>query len=114
MSSAADPIAIAAAPRPGMQLIAESDSTTWRTLAVFCLYRVVLAAFVGLAFVFLNRFFNLGSMNPAAVAPTLVAYSIASLVLLVPARLREPNLMLQVTAGVIVDVVAIVMLMGSA
>ncbi len=111
MSSTADPIAIAPAPRGGMQLIAESDSTTWRTLAVFCLYRVVLAAFVGLAFVFLNRFFNLGSMNPGAVAPTLVAYSIASLVLLVPARLREPNLMLQVTAGVIVDVVAIVMLM---
>src|SRR5258708_8848590 len=111
MSSTADPIAIAPAPRGGMQLIAESDATTWRTLAVFCLYRVVLAAFVGLAFIFLNRFFNLGSMNPGAVGPTLVAYSIASLVRLVPARLREPNLMLQVTAGVIVDVVAIVMLM---
>ena len=50
-------------------------------LTVFCLYRVVLAAFVGLAFVYLNRFFNLGSVNPAAVAPTLVSYSIASLVL---------------------------------
>ena len=111
MSSAADPIAIAAAARRGTPLIAESDATTWRTLAVFCLYRVVLAAFVGLAFVFFNRFFNLGSVNPAAVAPTLVSYAIASLVLLVPARLREPNLMLQVTAGVLVDVVAIVMLM---
>src|SRR5258708_2851611 len=94
-----------------MPLIAQSDVTTWRTLAFFCLYRVVLAACVGLAFVFLNRFSTLGSMTPAAVAPTLVSYSIASLVLLVPARMREPNLMLQVTAGVIVDVVAIVMLM---
>ena len=71
----------------------------------------MLAILVGGAFVFLNRFFNLGIVTPSAVVPTVVAYTIASIVLLVPARLREPSLTLQVTAGVIVDVVAIVMLM---
>jgi two-component system sensor histidine kinase PilS (NtrC family) len=45
------------------------------------------------------------------VLPTLVAYTVASVVLLVPAKLREPSLPIQVTAGVFVDVAAIVMLM---
>jgi two-component system sensor histidine kinase PilS (NtrC family) len=87
------------------------DDTTWRTLVVFCLYRVILAIFVGGAFIFLNRFFNLGIVSPGAVVPTVVSYTIASVLLLIPARLREPSIMLQVTAGVIVDVLAIVMLM---
>jgi len=92
-------------------LIVEADDTTWRTLEVFCLYRVVLSVFVGLAFVYLNRFFNLGVVSPGSVLPTVVIYVVASIVLLVPARLREPNLTIQVTVGVIVDVFAIVMLM---
>ena len=92
-------------------LIVAADDTTWRTLEVFCLYRVVLSIFVGLAFLYLNRFFNLGIISPRTVLPTVVCYAIASLVLLVPARLREPNLSIQVTAGVVVDVLAIVMLM---
>ena len=112
MSSAADDLAIAQRRRARLSpLIVEADDTTWRTLAVFCAYRVVLAVFVGGAFVFLNRFFNLGIVSPSAVVPTLVSYTIASVALLVPARLREPSLTIQVTAGVIVDVVAIVMLM---
>ena len=110
MSSSAEELRIQRAPRPAL-LIVEADDTTWRTLWVFCSYRVVLAMFVGVAFVFLNRFFNFGILAPEAVVPTIVTYTVASLVLLVPARLREPNLTIQVTAGVIVDVVAIVMLM---
>src|SRR5205085_5004409 len=43
--------------------------------------------------------------------PTLAGYTILSLLLLLPARVREPNLTLQVTAGVFLDVLAIVMLM---
>src|SRR6185369_3984328 len=66
---------------------------------------------VGGAFIFLNRFFNLGVVTPSAVVPTVVSYTLASVLLLIPARLREPSLVLQVTAGVIVDVLAIVMLM---
>lgn len=97
--------------RPQVPFIVAADDTTWRTLAVFCLYRIVLALFVGMAFIYLNRFFNLGAIKPAAVLPTVIAYTVAAIVLLVPARLREPNLTIQVTAGVIVDVVAIVMLM---
>jgi len=92
---------------------AAADDTTWRTLWVFCVYRVVLALFVGMAFVFLNRFSNVGIGFPQAVVPTVSAYVIASLVLLVPASLREPNVRIQVTAGVVVDVIAIVMLMYS-
>jgi two-component system sensor histidine kinase PilS (NtrC family) len=87
------------------------DDTTWRTLVVFCLYRVILAVFVGGAFIFLNRFFNLGIQTPGTVVPTVVSYTVASVLLLIPARLREPSLVMQVTAGVFVDVVAIVMLM---
>jgi two-component system sensor histidine kinase PilS (NtrC family) len=92
-------------------LIVEADDTTWRTLWVLCAYRVVLAGFVAMAFLYLNRFFNFGIVNPQAVPPTVASYIVASVALLVPARLREPSLMLQVTAGVIVDVIAVVMLM---
>jgi two-component system sensor histidine kinase PilS (NtrC family) len=97
--------------RPHVPFIVVADDTTWRTLAVFCLYRIVLALFVGMAFIYLNRFFNLGVIKPAAVLPTVIVYTVAAIALLVPARVREPNLTIQVTAGVIVDVVAIVMLM---
>ena len=92
-------------------LIVKADDATWRTLTVFCTYRVVLAVFVGFAFLFLNRLFNLGVLAPGVVLPTILAYAIASLVLLAPARLREPSLTIQVTAGVMVDIAAIVMLM---
>jgi two-component system sensor histidine kinase PilS (NtrC family) len=109
MSSVAQPVPVAPAMRS--DLIARADDTTWRTLFVFCVYRVVLAILVGAAFGFLNRFFNLGSVAPGSVLPTVISYTAASLVLLVPARLREPSLVLQVTAGVVVDVIAIVMLM---
>ncbi len=111
MSAMADNVAIDARRPARSRLIVEADDTTWRTLSVLCAYRVVLAILVGGAFVFLNRFFNLGIVTPSAVVPTVVSYTIASLILLVPARLREPSLTLQVTAGIIVDVVAIVMLM---
>jgi len=94
-------------------LIVEADETTWRTLWVLCAYRVVLALFVAMAFVYLNRFFNFGIVTPQAVVPTVGSYIAASVALLVPARLREPSLTLQVTAGVIVDVIAVVMLMYS-
>ena len=110
MISAADKLPLTPKAPPTV-LIVEADETTWRTLAVFCGYRVVLAILVAVAFAFLNRFFNLGILAPAVVVPTLVAYTMISLVLLVPARLREPNLTIQVTAGVFVDVAAIVMLM---
>ncbi len=87
MSSAARKMLMpdpARAPRSGP--LTETDATAWRTLAVLCIYRVVLAAFIGVAFAFLNRIFNFGIVAPGAVMPTLVVYSIASLVLLATAR----------------------------
>jgi len=90
---------------------AEADAIAWRTLAVFCIYRVVLAVFIGMAFIFLNRFFNLGVVSPTTVVPTLLVYALVSLGLLATARLREPGVALQVTAGVGVDVIGIVVLM---
>ena len=112
MSTAAENIAIPERRRfPRGPLMVTPDDTTWRTLVVFCLYRVILAMFVGGAFIFLNRFFNLGIQTPGTVVPTVVSYTLASVLLLIPARLREPSLVLQVTAGVVVDVFAIVMLM---
>ncbi|MGZ5033652.1 MAG: hypothetical protein ACXWAC_10685, partial [Usitatibacter sp.] len=62
------------------RLIVVADDTTWRTLSVFCLYRVILALFVGAAFLFLNRFFNLGVVTPGAIVPTVVSYTVAALV----------------------------------
>lgn len=110
--SATAPLAAPGTALPGnVPFIVEADDTTWRTLYVLCFYRIVLAAFIGIAYVFFNRFFNLGLIAPAIVVPTVAAYTIASLGLLVPARLREPNLTIQVTGGVLVDVTAIVMLM---
>lgn len=95
----------------GRPLIAEADDTTWRTLTVLCAYRVVLAVVLGVAFLFLNAIFHLGHQSPEIMVPTGVAYLLASLMLLVPARFREPNLPVQVTTGVVIDVGAIVLLM---
>ena len=92
-------------------LIVEADEATWRTLTIFCIYRVVLSVLAGVAFLYFNRFFNLGLVMPGVMMPTLVAYAVAAAVLLVPAKLREPSLSVQVTAGVLVDVVCIVILM---
>ena len=92
-------------------LIVEADDTTWRTLNLYTVYRIVMSMLVGVAYLYFNRLFNLGITQPALVLPTVIAYSVAALVLLVPARLREPNLTVQVTAGVIVDVASITVLM---
>jgi two-component system sensor histidine kinase PilS (NtrC family) len=110
LSATADRV-VAPGNAPPPVFIVEADDTTWRTLSVFCLYRVVLAVFVTVAFVYLNRFFNFGRGWPEAVMPTMIIYAVAAVMLLVPARLREPNLTIQVTAGVILDVLAIVVLM---
>jgi two-component system sensor histidine kinase PilS (NtrC family) len=96
---------------PRTPLAVEADDTTWRTLTVFCTYRVVLAFFVAIAFVFFNPLFNLGVLAPKLAAPILVAYAAAAVALMVPARLREPNITFQVSAGVFVDIVAVVLLM---
>src|SRR5688572_29832998 len=96
---------------PRVPFAVVADDVTWRTLLVFCSYRVVLAIFVSVAYVFLNRFFNLGVLAPTVMVPTLAVYTVFSLLLMVPARLREPSLVIQVTAGVFVDVLAIVLLM---
>ncbi len=93
-----------------MPFIAAPDDATWSALLVFCLYRVVLAALVGVAFAYFNHFFRLGVMRPEVVVPTTLSYGIVALALLVPARMREPNLTLQVTAGVVADVIAMTLL----
>ncbi len=98
-------------PRFPMPFIVAPDDATWSTLLVFCAYRVVLAVLVGVAFAYFNHLFMLGITDPPVVVPTVLAYGVVSVALLVPARMREPNLTLQVTAGVVTDVVAIVMLM---
>ena len=96
-----------------MPFMGTADDTAWRTLAVFCGCRIGLALLVGLAYTFFNAFFLLGNQLPGVALPTLVAYAAASVLLVVTARLREPNLTIQVTAGVILDVAAVVMLMHS-
>jgi len=113
VSAAREAGAVRAAARFGraMPFIVEADDATWSTLLVFCTYRVVLAALVGVAFAYFNHFFMLGITKPEVVVPTALAYGIVSLALLVPASLREPNLTVQVSAGVLTDVLAIVMLM---
>jgi hypothetical protein len=92
MSSAAKGIrpraAVKGTPR-ATPLIAQADDTTWRTLAVFCGYRILLAVLVGVAFVFFNHFFFLGIQARGLVIPTLIAYVVASLVLLAPARIAS-------------------------
>ena len=112
VSSAAEKLAVSTkVPLRSAPLIVEADDTTWRTLTVFCLYRVVLALLIGVAFGLLNRFFNLGLSAPSLALPTIAVYTIAALAFLVPARMREPNLTIQVTGGVMVDVLAITLLM---
>ena len=88
-----------------------SEETTWRTLEVFCGYRIVLALLVGAAFTLFNFKTMIGIDTPGVIVPTVILYAVAAVVLLAPARLRDPGITLQVMAGVMVDVAAIVMLM---
>jgi two-component system sensor histidine kinase PilS (NtrC family) len=106
-------VSMASEPRMlmGRPLIARADETTWRTLAVFCGYRVILSVVLGIAYLLLNQVFQLGHLAPTVRVPTGLAYFVASLMLLIPARFREPNLTVQVTTGVVIDVAAIVILM---
>jgi two-component system sensor histidine kinase PilS (NtrC family) len=53
----------------------------------------------------------LGAQSPSLILPTVILYTCASMMLLAPARLRDPRLAVQVFAGVIVDVLAIGVLM---
>ncbi len=113
MSSAPPTAAARAVPRFGraMPFIVAPDAATWNTLLIFCAYRVLLAGLLALAFARFNHFFLLGITQSGIVVPTTVAYGLIAAALLVPARLREPNLTLQVTAGVMADVTAMVLLM---
>ena len=94
-----------------LPMTAAGDDTAWRTLVVFSAYRIVLALGLAGAYAFLNSIFQLGIQQPGLAVTTLVAYAVASVLLVVPALLREPRLSLQVTASVFVDVMAIVVLM---
>ncbi|HEX6634551.1 MAG TPA: ATP-binding protein [Usitatibacter sp.] len=113
MSSAPDTAAARQVPRFGrsMPLIVAPDAATWNTLLIFSAYRVLLAGLTGVAFVYFNNFFLLGISQRSLVVPTTLVYGVVALGLLVPARMREPNLTLQVTAGMVADVLAIVVLM---
>ena len=99
-------------PRPAGRapVAAAGDEASWRTLVIFSAYRVVLALGLSGAYAFLNTFFQLGIQQPDLAVTALVAYSVASVLLVVPALLREPGISLQVTAAVFVDVLAIVVL----
>jgi two-component system, NtrC family, sensor histidine kinase PilS len=94
-----------------MPFSAAADDATWKTLVAFSGYRVVLALLVAGAYTFFNGFFLIGVQAPGVAIATIVAYAILACVLVAPAWVREPNLGLQVTVGVLVDVVAIVILM---
>lgn len=88
-----------------------SDDTAWRTLVIFSSYRVVLVMGLASAYAFLNAMFQLGIQQPGLAVTALVGYAVASVMLLVPAILREPRMSLQVTAAVFIDVLAIGILM---
>jgi len=98
------------APAPERKSAAGED-TAWRTLVVFSAYRVVLALGLAGAYAFLNAIFQLGVQQPGIAVTTLVAYAVASVLLVGPALLRVPSLSLQVTAAVLVDVLSITILM---
>jgi two-component system, NtrC family, sensor histidine kinase PilS len=83
----------------------------WRSLVIFAGYRVALVLALSLAYAFLNAIFQLGTQQPGLIVPILAAYALLSVLLIGPALLRWPALAAQVTAGVVVDVAAIVTLM---
>ncbi|MBL0141716.1 MAG: PAS domain-containing protein [Betaproteobacteria bacterium] len=92
-------------------MAATGDDTAWRMLVIFSAYRVVLALGLSGAYAFLNSLFQLGIQQPGLAVTALVAYAVASVLLVIPALLREPRISLQVTAAVFVDVLAICVLM---
>ncbi len=90
---------------------AVTSDVAWRTLLIFSAYRVVLALGLAAAYTFLNPIFQLGIQQPQLAVTTLVAYCVISVLLVVPALLREPGIALQVSAAVLADTLAIVVLM---
>jgi len=105
--------ALADRPRPleRAPAAAAGDDTAWRTLVIFSAYRIVLAMGLAGAYAFLNAIFQFGVQQPGLAVTALVAYTVASVLLIGPALLREPGLSLQVTAAVVVDVLSITVLM---
>ena len=104
-------LAESAHPGDSAAQVVAADDTAWRTLVVFSAYRVVLALGLSGAYAFLNSYFQLGVQQPTLAVTALVAYAVGSVLLVVPALLREPRISLQVTAAVFVDVLAIGVLM---
>ncbi|HEX4944597.1 MAG TPA: ATP-binding protein [Usitatibacteraceae bacterium] len=105
--------ALAERPRPGERapMAAAGDNAAWQTLVVFSAYRVVLALGFSGAYAFLNSIFQLGIQERALAVIALAAYMVASVLLVIPALLREPGISLQVTVAVFVDVLCIGVLM---
>ena len=46
----------------GIPFIVVADDTTWRTLAVLCAYRLLIAVLVGVAFAFFNQFSGINAI----------------------------------------------------
>ena len=113
MSSAAPAPAPLAPPNgaDGSAFAARSDDAGWKSLLVFAIYRIALSLVLASAYLLANGIFQLGSQWPGLAVATLAAYAVFSVLLLVPAMLREPSIPLQVTAAVFLDVVAMVVLM---
>jgi two-component system sensor histidine kinase PilS (NtrC family) len=91
--------------------VTAGDDTAWRTLVIFSAYRIVLALGLAGAYAFFNTIFQFGVQQPGLAVTALVAYTVASVLLIGPALLREPGLSLQVTGAVFVDVLSITVLM---
>ena len=65
---------------PRVPLVVEADDTTWRTLSVFCIYRIVLALLVGVGYAFLNPFLQTrASSRRRRWCPRSRAYTVVSL-----------------------------------
>ena len=94
-----------------LQQGAAREANVSGALITFCWLRLALALVLCTAFWGFNRHQFFGIYEPKIAAAVLIGYVVLSFIALIVARKRSVSMQLQLTAHVIVDVVAVVLLM---
>jgi len=89
----------------------ESPNSTWRTLTAFAWYRMAIVLILASIFWGFTKFQIIGGVHPFLAALTLGGYLSASAVIVIATQLRIASGSVLLTAQILTDIVAIVLLM---
>lgn len=89
---------------------ASGQATDWASLRLYCGYRIALVGVLVFSHWAFGSLLGFAGPGPERVVPILGLYGAGALALALPSMLRWPDLDLQVVAGVLLDVSAVVLL----